>query len=74
MYFDSYNYELASNPYGYAYLVTKELTANNFGVYLGAVAFNAMENSKVLKMIPIAKNQQCISLEEEPSFSSSSED
>ena len=62
LYFDQYNYELASNPYGYAYLVTKYTSANSFTVYLGGVSFNAMINSKVLKMIPIFQNQVCISL------------
>jgi len=71
LYFDEFNYELAWNPYGYAYIVTKYSAANSFTVYLGGVSFNAMVNSKILKMIPIAQNQQCISLDQQPLLASS---
>lgn len=74
MYFDKYNYELAQNNYGYAFLVTKQYSVNSFEVFLGGVSFNALENSKILRMISIAKDQECISLTQEPFLSSSYED
>lgn len=53
LYFDQYNYELAANRYGYAYLVTKNTSSQNFAVYLGGVSFYGQANSRVLKMLPI---------------------
>lgn len=51
LYFDTFSNQLASNDYGYAFLVTKNTSVSNFDVYLGGVAFNAPQNSKVLRMI-----------------------
>lgn len=74
LYFDKFNYQLATNSYGYAFLVTKNTSVSNYDVYLGGVSFNALENSKILRMIKIAPNQQCISLNAEPYLASSEED
>jgi len=53
LYFDQYNYELAGNQYGYAYLVTKNTSSQNFAVFLGGVSFYGQANSRILKMLPI---------------------
>jgi hypothetical protein len=57
IYFDKFSYQLASNAYGYAFLVTRNTSVSNFDVFLGGVAFNAQWNSKILRMIRIAPNQ-----------------
>jgi len=62
VYFDYFNQELASNAYGYAFLVTKNTSATTFDIFLGGVSFNGNQNSKLLRMIKIDSNLQCISL------------
>lgn len=53
VYFDSFNQELAMNAYGYAFLVSKNTSATTFDIFLGGVAFNGNQNSKLLRMIKI---------------------
>lgn len=75
LYFDTFSNQLAANEYGYAFLVTKNTSMSNFDVYLGGVAFNAPQNSKVLRMIRLPQpNLQCISLNQEPYLASTPED
>ena len=73
-YFNSFNHELASNAYGYAFLVARNTSINSFDIFLGGVSFNGNQNSKVLRMIKIDSNLKCISLNQEPYLASSPED
>ena len=54
--FNNFNKEIATNLYGYAFLLTKYTSTNDFETYLGAVSFYSARNSKLFKLIKVSEN------------------
>lgn len=74
MQFEYYNYRMARNKYGYAFLVTKSTGRSTFDVYVGAVSYYSSQNSQMFRKIYIASNQQCHSLTHQPYLATNLED
>lgn len=72
--FDTLNHELASNQYGYAFLMTKPTSKTTFDLYLGVISFFAQQESRVFKVMKVASNQLCLSLSEESALVGDAQD